>query len=81
MAERDTKDYWRKFCRENGPIIGAICDLLTEKQVASLKGEQILLFMAGMSAGIEQRPITGPQGDDWIEFTARGWQMGASEMM
>lgn len=53
----------------------AICDLFERTGVPPQDAEQLLLYMAGVSAGIRQVSIKG----DWVQAACLGWQLGAAE--
>lgn len=65
-----------QFCRDNDEIIAAITDLFDVKKISPETGEQVLLFMAGMSRGIRGLPLTDEAP---MQCLAVGWQIGAKE--
>lgn len=60
------------ICKEYDHVISDLMDVLSKHSVPPQIGEKIMLFCAGASAGLEQRPITG----DWVIPSAIGWQRG-----
>lgn len=65
--------YWQDFTKRNQRTIDAVCDLMAEHGLNAQEGQQVLLYVAGLSAGLEQKPITGM----WVEPAAAGWQVAA----
>lgn len=56
-------------------VTDAINDLLIEAKVPGDEGEQLLLWIAGCSAGLRQAPIT--QG--WSDMAALAWAYAAAK--
>ena len=52
-------------------VIDKILDILTDHHLSPEEGEQILLFIAGLSAGERQASIIG----DWLVPVASGWRL------
>ncbi len=55
-------------------VIDKILDTLTDHHLSPEEGEQILLFIAGLSAGERQASIIG----DWLAPVTIGWKFAAS---
>lgn len=64
-----------KFCRDNQRHIDVLMDYFSSQDLDPQIGQQIMLFCAGMSAGLLSKPITG----DFTQPLALGWQIGVSE--
>lgn len=73
MNERKAWEQLRTTVKEHAEIVNQICDLLTQHKVPPATGEVLMLYIAGLSAGIRQAPITG----DWTRPAAMAWQYGA----
>lgn len=70
----DTPEEVAAFCTDNMVVIGKIADVLQEANYPAARGEQVLLWLAGLSMGSRSEPlITG----DGPEILARAWQLGA----
>ena len=62
------------FIRRNQVHMDFICDYLSRSKLKAIEGQQILLLIAGISAGIAQQPIVN---NNWSKIIAIGWSMGA----
>jgi hypothetical protein len=54
-------------------IIEKILGLLSDNDIDPIRGEELLLHIAGLSAGMRQAPITG----DWLKPLATSWAFAA----
>jgi hypothetical protein len=61
----------RHFAKENRIVIDALCDIMQEHSVPPKRGEQILLYLAGLSKGARVETATTD-----IDYLAYGWQVG-----
>jgi len=59
-----------RFCHDNDKVIKQIINVMITNDVDPLLGEQILLYCAGMSAGVAMRPI---KNNDWLTPVVAGW--------
>ena len=66
-----------QFVHQHNEDIEAICDLLHKRNISASVGEQILAYLAGLSAGSRMQQITG-EGGDISEMLAFAWALAAS---
>lgn len=64
-----------ELIRTHNDIISEILAVFDNYNTDPSVAEQILLYMAGCSAGVRQAPITG----DWINTAALSWKLAANE--
>jgi hypothetical protein len=62
----------RQLAKEHEGTIAIISDLFHRKNISPETGEQILLYMAGMSAGLRMANVLD---NSWTEPLARGYQI------
>lgn len=68
----------QKLLRDNQALVDDLCDTMTKHSPAPELAEQILLWLAGLSAGMRQAPIAN---DAWVHPAAIAWQFAASMEM
>lgn len=73
MAKYNSKADISAFCRRHKEVIDALTDVLTEHKVSPAEGEEVMLWLVGLSRGMRAVSAT-----DNIEIMAHGWNMGAS---
>lgn len=64
------------FCQKHRVALGLISDILAATRTSAQEGEEILLFMAGMSAG---HRMVGINGGDWVKPIAIGWAVAVND--
>lgn len=68
---------WNKFARDNLTLVSKLTDVLTQMNTPADVGEQVLLYLAGASAGRRDIPIMDA---DWVRPIAVGWQVGVESV-
>jgi protein involved in sex pheromone biosynthesis len=63
--------------KKHNEAINDLMDVLAKHNVSSAEGEMILLWCAGMSAGMRAQPIADNDHNDWLDAIAVGWTYGA----
>lgn len=68
-----TNEQLSEFCEKHDDVIDSITDVFSDANISPEDGEKVLLYIAGMSAGLRQAPILNTT---WLEIAAIGWKIG-----
>lgn len=68
---------YSKFVKEQERLCTKICDLLMKEDVSAEVGEMTMLWLAGLSIGRRQVPLS--DGSPHLGMLAVGWQIGAAD--
>lgn len=63
----------KQFTSKYGDVVDELTSVLQKHKVPYADGENMMLMLAGLSAGLRQAPITG----DFIVPVASGWVLAA----